>query len=118
MYLYCLITSVLLQRIFNGNLELAYDFEQAKKHAEDMASTDVLSGLNNRRAFFDKADLLFANCKRSQEPISALMLDTDHFKKINDSYGHAAGDIALRNFAQLLKTNLHDSDLTCRFGGE
>ena len=82
MYLYCLITSVLLQRIFNGNLELAYDFEQAKNHAEDMASTDVLSGLNNRRAFFDKADLLFANCKRSQEPISALMLDTDHFKKL------------------------------------
>ena len=118
MYVSCMITSVLLQRTFNGNLELAYDLEQAKKHAEDMASTDALTGLNNRRAFFDKAGLLFAYCKRSQEPISALMLDIDHFKKINDSYGHAAGDIALRNFAQLLKTNLRDSDLICRFGGE
>ena len=118
MYASCMITSVLLQRTFNGNLELAYDLEQAKKHAEDMASTDALTGLNNRRAFFDKASLLFAYCKRSQEPISALMLDIDHFKKINDSYGHAAGDIALRNFAQLLKSNLRDSDLICRFGGE
>ena len=71
MYVSCMITSVLLQRTFNGNLELAYDLEQAKKHAEDMASTDTLTGLNNRRAFFDKADLLFSYCKRSQERINA-----------------------------------------------
>ncbi len=118
MYVSCMITSVLLQKTFNGNLELAYDLDIAKKHAEDMASTDALTGLNNRRAFFDKASLLFAYCKRNQEPISALMLDIDHFKKINDSYGHAAGDIALRNLARLIKTNLRDSDLPCRFGGE
>ena len=83
-----------------------------------MASLDALTGLNNRRAFFDQVTLLFAYCKRSQEPISALMIDIDHFKKINDSYGHAAGDVALRNLARLLKTNLRDSDLSCRFGGE
>ncbi len=118
MYVSCMITSVLLQKTFNGNLELAYDLEQAKKHAEALASTDALTELNNRRAFFDKAGLLFAYCKRNHEPISALMLDIDHFKKINDSYGHAAGDIALRNFARLIKTNLRDSDLPCRFGGE
>lgn len=118
MYVSCMITSVLLQKTFNGNLELAYDLDIAKKYAEDLASTDALTGLNNRRAFFDKASLLFAYCKRSHEPISALMLDIDHFKKINDSYGHAAGDIALRNLAQLLKTNLRDSDIPCRFGGE
>ncbi len=80
-YLSCMITSVLLQRTFNGNLELAYDLEQTKKYAEDMANTDALTGLNNRRAYFDKAGLLFAYCKRSQESISALMLDIDHFKK-------------------------------------
>lgn len=118
MYISCMITSVLLQKTFNGNLELAYDLEQAKKQAENLARTDVLTGLNNRRAFFDKAEPLFAYCKRSQQPISALMLDVDHFKKINDSYGHAAGDIALRNLAQLITTNLRDSDLACRFGGE
>ncbi len=118
MYVSCMITSVLLQKTFNGNLELAYDLEQAKKHAESLASTDALTGLNNRRAFFDKASLLFAYCKRCQEPISALMIDIDHFKKINDNFGHAAGDIALRNLAQLLKNNLRYSDLSCRFGGE
>ena len=52
MYVSCMITSVLLQRTFNGNLELAYDLEQARIHAENMASTDALTGLNNRRAFF------------------------------------------------------------------
>ena len=118
MYVSCMITSVLLQKTFNGNLELAYDLEQAKKQAENLARTDALTGLNNRRAFFDKAEPLFAYCKRNQQPISALMLDVDHFKKINDSYGHAAGDVALRNLAKLIKTNLRDSDLACRFGGE
>jgi diguanylate cyclase (GGDEF)-like protein len=118
MYFSCMVTSILLQKTFNGNLELAYDLEVAKKQAENLASTDALTGLNNRRAFFDRAEPLFAYCKRNHQPISALMLDVDHFKKINDSYGHAAGDIALRNLAQLIKTNLRDSDLACRFGGE
>jgi diguanylate cyclase (GGDEF)-like protein len=118
MYFSCMITSALLQKTFNGNLELAYDLEVAKKHAESLASTDSLTGLNTRRAFFDKAESLFAYCKRNNQAISALMLDVDHFKKINDSYGHAAGDIALRNLAQLLKSNLRESDLSCRFGGE
>lgn len=118
MYVSCMITSVLLQKTFNGNLELTYDLAQAKLEAENMAGTDSLTGLNNRRAFFDKAESLFAYCKRNHQPISALMLDVDHFKKINDSYGHAAGDIALRNLARLLNENLRQSDLSCRFGGE
>lgn len=118
MYVSCMITSMLLQKTFNGNLELAYDLQAAKKHAESLASTDSLTGLNTRRAFFDKAESLFAYCKRNNQPISTLMLDIDHFKKINDSFGHAAGDVALRNLAQLLKNNLRESDLSCRFGGE
>ena len=118
MYVSCMVTSVMLQKTFNGNLELAYDLDLAKKHAENLASTDALTGLNNRRAFFDKAEPLFAYCKRNNQPISAVMLDIDHFKKINDNYGHAAGDIALRNLAHLIKTHLRDSDIPCRFGGE
>jgi diguanylate cyclase (GGDEF)-like protein len=83
-----------------------------------MAQTDALTGLNNRRAFFDKAQLLFDLGKRNQQPVSALMLDVDYFKKINDSYGHAIGDMALSSLARLLKNNLRDTDLLCRFGGE
>lgn len=118
MYASCMITSMLLQKTFNGNLELAYDLEVAKKYAENLAIIDVLTGLNNRRAFFNKAESLFAFCKRNNQPISALMLDIDHFKKINDIFDHSAGDIALRNLGRLLKNNLRDSDLSCRFGGE
>lgn len=118
MYVSCIITSILLQKTFNGNLELAYDLQQAKMSAEDMARTDALTGLNNRRAFFDKARLLFDYCKSNQQPVSALMLDVDHFKSINDSFGHACGDMALSSLAQLLKNNLRESDVLCRFGGE
>lgn len=118
MYVSCIITSILLQKTFNGNLELAYDLEKAKMSAEDMARTDALTGLNNRRAFFDKARLLFDYCKSNQQSVSALMLDVDHFKNINDNYGHASGDMALSCLAELLKNNLRESDVLCRFGGE
>jgi diguanylate cyclase (GGDEF)-like protein len=118
MYVSCMITSLLLQKTFNGNLELPYDLAQAKMQAENMAGTDSLTGLYNRRAFFDKAESLFAYCRFNSQPISALMLVVDHFKKINETYGHAASDISLRNLARLLKENLRQSDLSCRFGGE
>jgi diguanylate cyclase (GGDEF)-like protein len=118
MYVSCMITSVLLQKTFNGNLELAYDLETAKKHAEYLANIDGLTQLDNRRAFLIKAESLFAYCQRNNSPISALVLDVDHFKKINDTFGHAAGDIALRNLGRLLKTNMRESDLSCRYGGE
>lgn len=118
MYVSCMITSILLQKTFNGNLELAYDLEHAKKDAEHLASTDMLTGLNNRRAFFEKADTLFMHCRRSEQPVSALMLDIDYFKKINDNYGHSIGDLALQSIGKLLQRNLRHSDLCCRFGGE
>jgi diguanylate cyclase (GGDEF)-like protein len=118
MYVSCVLTSMSLQKTFTGNLELAYDLEKARLQAENMAHTDALTGLNNRRAFFDKAQLLFDLCKRNHQPVSALMLDIDYFKKINDNYGHAVGDMALSSLARLLKNNLRDTDLLCRFGGE
>jgi diguanylate cyclase (GGDEF)-like protein len=118
MYVSCVLTSVSLQKTFTGNLELAYDLEKARSQAENLSHTDALTGLNNRRAFFDKAQLLFDLSKRNQQAISALMLDIDYFKKINDSYGHAVGDVALSGLARLLKCNLRETDLLCRFGGE
>lgn len=118
MYASCMMTSMAMHKIFNGKLELAYDLRRAKANAEDMARTDSLTGLNNRRAFFDKARLLFDICMRNQQPLTAVMLDVDHFKEVNDTYGHAAGDLVLSNLSRLLKSNLRESDLLCRFGGE
>lgn len=118
MFLSCISTSHIFQKTLNGNLELAYDLELSIKNAEVMARTDVLTGLNNRRAFFDTAPLLLKSCHKKELPASIVMFDVDHFKKINDEFGHAGGDVALQHVASLLKTRLRRSDICCRFGGE
>lgn len=118
LFLSCISTSMILQKTLNGNLELAYDLEQSFKNAEIVARTDVLTGLNNRRAFFDAAPSLLDQCKRMELPASLIMFDLDFFKKINDEYGHVGGDMALRHVAELLRSKLRNSDISCRFGGE
>ena len=118
MFLSSISTSHIFQKTLNGNLELAYDLEVSIKNAEILASTDVLTGLNNRRAFFDSAPSLLTRCHKKELPTSVVMFDVDHFKKINDEYGHAGGDIALQHVAALLKNKLRKSDICCRFGGE
>lgn len=118
MFISCMITSVILQNTLNGNLELAYDLERAIQSAEQIASTDMLTGLNNRRAFFDEAVTKFADYKAAETPVSLIMFDVDHFKKVNDVYGHAVGDQVLKHVAQLLQKNLRLGDISARFGGE
>ena len=118
MFVSCISTSIILQKTLNGNLELAYDLELAIKKAEVIACTDMLTGLNNRRAFFDSATAMLAYCKHAGLPSSLIMLDVDNFKKINDAHGHANGDIALQHVANILRTKLRISDIACRFGGE
>lgn len=84
----------------------------------EAASHDFLTDLYNRRYFFEFADKLLRNAKRSQTPVGAAMLDIDHFKRINDRYGHATGDLVIRRIAQVLKDELRDADVIARFGGE
>ncbi len=91
------------------------DFE---KRLELAASTDCLTGLLNRRSFFDMGCREVARSKRYRTPWSLLMLDLDHFKRINDSYGHSAGDEVIRCMADLLRSGLRDVDLPARLGGE
>ena len=118
MFMSCISTSQIFQKTLNSNLELAYDLEKSIKDAEILARTDVLTGLNNRRAFFDKAPQLLKTCHERELPVSIVMFDIDYFKKINDEFGHAGGDIALQHVAELLKHELRKSDISCRFGGE
>jgi diguanylate cyclase (GGDEF)-like protein len=118
LFVTCISTSLILSKSLNNTLELAYDLAEAKKDAEAMANTDSLTGLNNRRAFFDKANTLLAYCRNESLPLSIIMFDVDFFKKINDVNGHAAGDMTLQHVANLLNRHLRGSDISCRFGGE
>jgi diguanylate cyclase (GGDEF)-like protein len=83
-----------------------------------MATTDGLTGLYNRRHFFELTDREFVRCKRYGAPLSVFMIDIDHFKRINDAHGHAAGDRVLTHLAKKLKTLVRDSDIVGRYGGE
>ncbi len=82
------------------------------------ASSDPLTGVGNRRALMEAAELEFARHARSPRDISLLLLDIDHFKQINDRYGHPAGDQVIRNLANVMMASLRTVDVVSRFGGE
>ena len=84
----------------------------------EMAVTDPLTGLHNRRYFETHAGALVEQAHQSERPLSVLVLDIDHFKAINDGFGHDAGDDVLREFALRVRKNLRGIDLPCRTGGE
>lgn len=83
-----------------------------------LATTDMLTGIANRRAFLETAESAYAHSCHSGEPLTLLMLDLDHFKTINDRFGHLEGDRALVAFAQSIKSQLRASDAVGRLGGE
>ncbi|HEY5071393.1 MAG TPA: PleD family two-component system response regulator [Caulobacteraceae bacterium] len=87
-------------------------------HSLELAVTDPLTGLHNRRYMESQLEALVERAVRGGEPVAALMIDLDHFKHINDSFGHDAGDEVLRVFAVRLASNVRAMDLACRYGGE
>ena len=102
-------------------LALAYQFrvgQQEKFQAELMARVDPLTGLNNRRAFYQIAKPVWSNALRNQREISVIELDIDRFKKINDTHGHACGDEVLITVATILTESARDGDVLVRWGGE
>ncbi|HEY1363798.1 MAG TPA: GGDEF domain-containing protein [Xanthobacteraceae bacterium] len=92
--------------------------ERSVRIQRDAASTDELTGIPNRRGFFAAARQLLAREARQGGPVSVLLFDLDHFKSINDRFGHAIGDEALRLFAATASTTMRASDVVARFGGE
>jgi diguanylate cyclase (GGDEF)-like protein len=82
------------------------------------AMTDLLTGLFNRRAFLDAADRIIAQRARKSQPVSVLLFDLDRFKSINDRFGHAVGDDALKLFADTASANMRATDVIGRLGGE
>src|SRR5882724_6816136 len=92
--------------------------ERTVRIHRDAASTDELTGILNRRAFFAAAQQLVVRQAKKGEPVSVLMFDLDHFKSINDGYGHLVGDAALKLFASTASATLRATDVVARFGGE
>lgn len=83
-----------------------------------LATTDALTGVANRRLLFELGDKLLHGARRHQQPLSLLMIDIDHFKQVNDTYGHPAGDQVLQVFVRELQQILRQEDLLGRLGGE
>jgi diguanylate cyclase (GGDEF)-like protein len=94
------------------------DLQRARRKAVDLARLDMLTGLGNRRAFFDSACKLAEAPDAGKRRTGVLYIDIDHFKAINDRYGHEGGDIVLKHFAELLRACTRSSDLVARLGGE
>jgi len=89
-----------------------------QRNVERMAGEDALTGLPNRRQFMRAGEHMFDSARRYGRPASVLVIDLDHFKAVNDRYGHAAGDAVLRAAAGLLKQHERGADLPARLGGE
>lgn len=109
-----------------GDAEAAYcmiirdisDRRDASENLRKAAYCDHLTGLSNRRAFFEAADLELLRRKQALRPVSLIMLDADHFKAINDQYGHPAGDAVLCQLAATMRAVCRQVDVLARIGGE
>ena len=91
---------------------------ERQKKLEEITITDELTGIYNRRFLNARAEEEVAKAIRHDTPLTCLLLDLDHFKLVNDNYGHAWGDFVLREFAQLVRDRLRQGDLFARYGGE
>jgi diguanylate cyclase (GGDEF)-like protein len=85
---------------------------------KESSLSDPMTGLNNRRFLEEYVDTLVANVHRRKTGLTVMMLDLDHFKMVNDTYGHDAGDAVLKALAKVLRQSVRSSDLVIRFGGE
>jgi diguanylate cyclase (GGDEF)-like protein/PAS domain S-box-containing protein len=94
------------------------ELKRAQTELQRLATTDVLTNLFNRRYFFELANTELKRAIRYQQPLALVLLDLDHFKHINDTFGHAAGDQVLTAFATACKENIREIDVLARFGGE
>ncbi|MEW6120253.1 MAG: diguanylate cyclase [Pseudomonadota bacterium] len=98
--------------------QIAAELAVANRRLANAALTDLLTGLPNRRAAMEQLEQAWSAAERAGQPLSVMVLDLDHFKQINDTYGHAAGDLVLREAADILRQSARRGDSVCRIGGE
>lgn len=97
---------------------LTKELEEKNEILDNLANLDGLTGAYNHRYFQNALDQEISRCMRNNTTISILLLDIDHFKKFNDTYGHQVGDFVLTEFATILKDNVREYDIVARYGGE
>lgn len=107
----------LLQRLAQQAMHLI-ELRATRRELQRQAMTDALTGVANRRALFERLQQEIARSKRHALTLSLVVIDIDHFKRVNDAHGHAVGDAVLRAVADLLRQCSRESDLIARFGGE
>ncbi len=102
-----------------GRLEkVLQETRQLKKHYQKLSLIDELTGLYNRRFFFSEGNLVLGRAVRYHHKVALMIFDLDGFKRVNDIYGHAVGDLVLKDVAEALRSQLRDSDVLARIGGE
>ena len=114
-------TAQVAEEGFQYSRAMVFDLSERKAleaRLEKQALTDPLTGLGNRRYLENQAAMEIARAERSRAPLSLIAVDLDHFKRINDTYGHDVGDVVLQAFAKLARQVLRDGDVLCRMGGE
>jgi len=94
------------------------ELKRALQDLQEQAITDPLTGLLNRRYLQEYLPRELTRATRNGAPVALIMMDLDYFKRVNDTFGHEAGDLVLREIGALLRNNLRASDIACRFGGE
>ncbi len=104
--------------LFANQAAIALENSHLFAEISRLANTDSLTGVWNRHHFFEQADKEFRRALRYHRPLSVIMLDIDHFKKVNDRFGHLSGDQVLKAVASTIQKAIRDVDLLCRYGGE
>jgi diguanylate cyclase (GGDEF)-like protein len=104
--------------LFAGQVAIALDNSRRVEIMEKQAVTDELTGLYNRRAFADVGEKEVGRARRYRRPLSLILFDIDHFKNVNDTYGHPVGDHVLRLLTKLVTRTTRSTDHVCRYGGE
>lgn len=107
-----------LLEIIASHAAVAIKNAQLFKDVQELAETDELTQTNNRRQLFALGEREFNYARRYPQPLSVIMLDIDNFKEINDTYGHAIGDVVLHDLAQYCLNNIREVDILGRYGGE
>jgi diguanylate cyclase (GGDEF)-like protein len=114
----CVVLGLLLYRWLPAAVQERGRADQRAEELEELAAVDSMTGLYNRQHFEALARAELARCQRYMRPLALLMLDVDHFKHVNDHFGHAAGDQVLRTIAKVCSGTKRDSDVLGRIGGE